>query len=476
MRSLFCACALAACASAAHAQQPGTSPAPPPAGAIAADSLGRPVEPDCVQQGPAAITSVPPLQARRVPPGMRAPPADSLCLTRAEAVSAALLFNPQLAVAQAQTEQARARRVQGIAIPDPQFGASFEQSPGIFGAGGAAVRSVGASLTIPFPDKFRLRGRIGTADVRSAEFQSALTRQTVAASTSAIYDSLLAALRRRRDLREARALARDFARKTEARFNAGTTPRLDVVRARLDVAQAENQLIANERDIANARAAVNRLLGRPLAASIAAADSLAVPPPLPDLTALEAAALVARPELASLQSQQRGAHATTALAREYWLPDFIIGVSRDYAAPGPGVLTTGVALPLPIFFWQHTRGEIAESKGRERELAASLVDLQAQVGQDVRIAYSGAATALRQTVYLRDELLPTAQEAYRIASVSYGLGGSSALEVLEARRSLLDAQSQYTDALTAANTARADLERAVATSLQTFALGDSHDR
>ncbi len=63
--------------------------------------------------------------------------------------------------------------------------------------------------------------------------------------------------------------------------------------------------------------------------------------------------------------------------------------------------------------------------------------------------------------YLRDELLPEAREAYRIASTSYGLGGSSALEVLDAQRTLLDVESQYTDALGASNDARAQLELAV---------------
>ena len=79
-----------------------------------------------------------------------------------------------------------------------------------------------------------------------------------------------------------------------------------------------------------------------------------------------------------------------------------------------------------------------------------------------------ATAALRQAVYLRDALLPSAREAYRVASVSYGLGGSSALDVLDARRNLLDAELQYADALAAANTSRADLERAVAAPLSSF--------
>jgi cobalt-zinc-cadmium efflux system outer membrane protein len=72
---------------------------------------------------------------------------------------------------------------------------------------------------------------------------------------------------------------------------------------------------------------------------------------------------------------------------------------------------------------------------------------------------------LRQVGFLREALLPEAEEAYRIASSSYALGGSSALEVLDAKRSLLDAQSQYADALGAANDAIARLELAAGGSL-----------
>lgn len=86
----------------------------------------------------------------------------------------------------------------------------------------------------------------------------------------------------------------------------------------------------------------------------------------------------------------------------------------------------------------------------------------------MRSAYANASTAMRQAIFLRDELVPAAAEAFRVASVSYSIGGSSALEVLQARRDLLDAQSQLTDALAAANTARADLERALGISLQSL--------
>lgn len=460
MRHLIWVCALAASASVASGQVPDTVPRRSTALRAPADSGGLQIPPDCVH--PAGGT-----------PALRG--SDSLCLTRREAIDSALTRNPQLRAGAEQVAQARARKVQGTALPDPAFSYEYSEATGLFGSGRAQDKVVSASLTVPFPDKFRLQNRIGRADVRSTEASLTSLRQIIAAQTSQTYDSLLAVLRRRWNLEAAKQLADDFLRKTEARFQAGTTARLDVIRARVDVAQAANDLIASERDVANARSALNRLIDRPLGAPIAVSDSLALPAQLPPLELLESAALSSRPELTGLQRQQEGARATTTLAREFWLPDLSFGVVHNYADPGPGVLFTGLSMPLPVFFWQHTKGEIAEARHRELELAASYRDLQAEIGQDVRNAYTTAATALRQATYIRDELLPAAREAYRIASVSYGLGGSSALEVLEARRALQDAENQYTEALAAANMARADLERAVAAPLEQFGTGGSRN-
>ncbi len=447
MRFTLCFGALALCAAPAVGQRADSTAVVP-----------RPVDtgPECVPR-PAAGAG------------------DTLCVTRTGAIARALAVNPQLLVAAAQTQQARAGKVQTVAMPDPQFSVEWDASHGPFGTGGGAISELyQATLTIPFFDKFRLNHRIGSASVRASEADSTSVQQQVVSQTSQAYDALLAALRHRSDLEEIDSLAADFARKTQARYDAGTVARLDVVNAQVALASAENDLIANGRDIANARAALNRLMGRPLGAPLATADTLAPPPGLPALDPLIAAAAAHRPELASMRAQQSGAHAATALAREFWLPDFTVGLYKDYAAgPQPGLLLTGFSFPIPLFYWNHSKGEIAQDRFYEEELSAGYRDQAAAVEQDVRAAYATAATALRQVLYLRDQLLPAARDAYRIAAASYALGGLSALEVNSARAALADAESQYTDQLAAANSARADLERAVAVPLATFPTGAS---
>jgi energy-coupling factor transporter ATP-binding protein EcfA2 len=263
----------------------------------------------------------------------------------------------------------------------------------------------------------------------TSEYQ--LNNQT-AAQTAQAYDAMLVAERHRQDLTDGKSYAEDFLKKTEARYQAGTVAKLDVIKAKVDVAQAGNALIANERAIATTRAALNRLLGRQPGSAIEAADDLAnVPPSLPDVESLAAIATSSRPEIRSALVQREGARDATRLAKQYWLPDLNFVLARNYTAGDPPAYSTAFSFNLPLFFWQHSNGPIAEAQHREAELEATSRDTRAQVELDLRTAYAAADTARRQALFVRDELLPQAEEAYRIASINYALGGTSALELLD---------------------------------------------
>jgi len=407
-------------------------------------------QPAAAGSGPAA----PPVAATPGTP-------ETLSLDRAQAIAYALAHNPALVASREQVEEARAQVVVATALADPSVSATSLGQTGALSVGSRDEVDLGVGLTVPFPGKRGLQRKVATADLRNAEFTYAQLQQQTGSQTAQAYDALLVALRHAVDLEQGKQYAADFLDRTRARFTAGTVPKVDVVKAQADLAQAQNDLLANQRDIATARASLNRVLGRAAGAPIEPTETLEVPADLPAVEALERQALAARPELQGLAAQQAGARAATQLAREYWLPDFNLTAGRNAVDGAPTTYTTGVAIGVPLFFWQHQKGEVAAAVHREQELAASLADLRAQVSLDVRSNFAAAVTALQQAVFIRDQLLPEAREVYRVASTSYALGGSSSLELLDAKRTLLDAEKQYVDALGAANDARAALELAV---------------
>jgi outer membrane protein TolC len=386
---------------------------------------------------------------------------ETLHLSRRQAIDEALARNPGLAAARAQVEEARAAVVTAAAFADPTFVADVAGQTHILNPASRTGSDQGVGVTIPFPGKTKLRREISTADLKAAEFNVTQLRQQVASQAAQAYDAILVALRHRDDLQQSKDLASDFVQKTQARFLGGTVARVDVVKAQTDLAQAENDLISNDRAIATARASLNRILGRSGGAPLETTDTLEVPGAIAAVENLENVAEASRPEIASLTAQLKGAQTATKLAREFWAPDINVTLTRNAQKGVPTTFTTGIGFNVPLFFWQHQRGEVAAAIHKEEELTANIADIRAQVSLDVQSAFTNASTALRQAVFIRDELLPEAHEVYRVASVSYGLGGSSALDLLDAKRTLLDAERQYVDALGAANDAVAALELAI---------------
>jgi outer membrane protein TolC len=194
-----------------------------------------------------------------------------------------------------------------------------------------------------------------------------------------------------------------------------------------------------------------------------------------DYDRLQQLAMEHRPELAGIERQIAAAHSAEKLAQQYYFPDLNVTFQHNnpYGGPlppGEGLpssWTSGISISVPLLFWQHQNGEVAEAKHLELELAATQRDVFAQVEQDLRNAYATATTSYRQAVFIRDQLLPSAQEQYDIAFKTYSLGGASSLEVIDSQNALLDAKSQFATSLGALNDAVADLERAVGAPLDT---------
>ncbi|MGE5233437.1 MAG: TolC family protein [Acidobacteriota bacterium] len=416
-----------------------------------------------------ATLTLGPAAAAASPDPAPAPTATPLSLR--DAIQEALAHNPGLQASREQVEQARAQVVVATALPDPSLFAETLGQTKVLSPGTRNEVDLGLGVTLPFPGKTGLRRKVAAADLRAAELAFTQLQQQVASQAAQAFDALLVAQRHAEDLEQGRQYAADFLAKTQARFTGGTVAKVDVVKAQVDLAQAQNDLIANQRAIATARAALNRVLGRAAGSPLTTADQLTAPGDLPPIETLERLAEASRPELRSLVAQQEGARAASQLARRFWLPDFNLAAGRNSIEGSPLTFTTTLAVGFPIFFWQHQKGEIAAASHRERELAADVADQRAQVALDVRTSYADAATALQQAVFIRDQLLPEAREVYRVAALSYGLGGSSALELLDAKRTLLDAESQYVDALGTANDARAALELAVGAPLPPAAEG-----
>ena len=89
-------------------------------------------------------------------------------------------------------------------------------------------------------------------------------------------------------------------------------------------------------------------------------------------------------------------------------------------------------MPTPI--WYQMQGHIAEALGTQRKEEAELIHTLNTLGREINQHAREAETAQERILVYEEGLLKQAQEALRIAQLSFRQGASSLLEVLDAQR------------------------------------------
>lgn len=175
-------------------------------------------------------------------------------------------------------------------------------------------------------------------------------------------------------------------------------------------------------------------------------DDIAVPA---IAAGLPAELLTRRPDLASAEAQLLAAHASLLSARAALLPNIQLTGSAGLASDvllnvlhsPTASLNLGAALLQPIFDAGRLRGQVDIASSQERELLETYRKTSLAALADVEGALAAASRVAEQE-QLQQQLVTTARNAYRLANIRYRAGSDDLLSVLDAERTLLQAQEQ----------------------------------
>ena len=253
----------------------------------------------------------------------------------------------------------------------------------------------------------------------------------------------------------------------EAQLEAGTSPSIDVTRARTATATARGQLLfaRNARD----RALIDlaRVLGVDPAMPPVLADTLDSGLGASDAPAAEpeavAFALEHRDELRGERARLERAHADrSATARERWPR---LDLSGDWGNSGVhysdaiGTYTYAAAVTVPLIDGLRREGRLKEQGDEVRESEVREKDLRDQISAEVSGALLDLGTGLEQQVIAADRLR-LAQEELDQARDRFVSGIAGNIEVVQAQASLLRARDADIDARFTVSSARVALARA----------------
>jgi len=392
-------------------------------------------------------------------------------LTLTKCIDISLALNPLWLSAEEDYQASLARVRQAKEFPQPLLAYDSDLQPTAFNFKESGESYFGVSQMIEFPGRRSLRGKI--ASYESQQFladKELLKLEVVFQVKEAFYRVLLAAEKRKYALQDLE-LARDFLEKAQTKYEAGDVAKLEVVRAGVEASKAATAVKLAENDVLLAKARLNYLLGRAKLDPLEVQGDLVRASGPIDLEALVARAVQLRPEFARVRAGLGREEKRKSAANLSYLPDFDLSLSKHRIAGEVSTWDFTVSFPIPLFFWQPSRGAIAEARANIRSLERQSEDLANRVSLEVGEACFNARTAADQIVLFEKEILAQAQDVYDLVLFSFQEGEIGGIELIDARRSLLEARKGYADALYNHSLTIAALERSVGGPLE----GDDHD-
>jgi outer membrane protein len=409
------------------------------------------------------------------------PPVSSgtLQLTLRQAVQLALQQNPQRVIARLLVSESdrNSQITRSALLPQANISASGSINQYNFqsierthrqDAGPFQVVEAGPTFSQTILNLPQIRGyQIGREGTRQSRSDELTTRENVVTAVVDQYLMILRALATR-DAANARvALAQRLYEQATQLQKTGVGLNIDTVRANVELQNERQNLIDAETLTHTTTYGLAELLDLPRDQELEVTDRL----DFYDLPKLEKETLLSqafatRPELRSLDSQQRIAHLSTDSAGEQRLPQLEFSGFWLYQGSrfnnGIPAYTYDVSLQFPIFTGGRIRAEEARAKLEEQHVAEVRRQVEAQIVDEVKSALD-QLTAARNSVDVANLGLQLAQEEVAQAQRRFQAGVTTNIEVITAQDELARASDNQIGALYQFNLSRAALARATGT-------------
>jgi len=392
------------------------------------------------------------------------PVAEALSLE--QCISLALEQNPLLQSSRQLVRASLARVQQAKAFSQPHIDFDSDLQSRLFDFKGSDESYFGVSQDIDFPGKRTKRGKMAARESLEVQADADLLKLDIVFQVEEAFYSLLLAEQILKYAEQDLELARDYLQKAEIKHEAGDVAKVEVLRARVEKAKAENSVRAAANEVRLGKARLNYLLARKKYEPLEIRGHFPKKDLRFSLDELKEKAIAFRPEIRRLGFSMEKEDLRKSLARMSYLPDFGLGLSRHRLSGMPTTWDFTLSFPIPIFFWQPLKGEIAEAQANSEALRKERENLVNAVALEVEEAYASALMARNQIELFETEILTQAEEAYNMFLFSFQEGEIGGIELIEARRTLIEARKSYAGALHNFSVALAALEKSVGQKLE----------
>jgi cobalt-zinc-cadmium efflux system outer membrane protein len=404
-------------------------------------------------------------------------PAPEASLSTEQAVSKALLANPEIRVEVRRLSLAQLKTTTARSLDDPMLMVRDWQTPlrKPWDVNQAQLM-FSVQQTFVSKEKRDLRGKVAGDDVQAASDELERLRQDVSAS---VRETCAALLRNADEMRlhdQQAAVLNQALSAALAEYTTGKVPQADVLRAQMALTRLNEHLIELQEEHDAESAQLNALMGRSPQQRVDITGNYTSPSALPSSEELERLAIEHRPELAALRKQITKSGDEARLSRLATKPDFTVAAGYMLMPTGSTYRNAYMAeltMNLPQLNRSRHDGEAKQADAATDVAQAELDARTSTVFLEIRQAEVALRSAQKRVKLYRDTLLPQAEAAFKASTAAYQNNRGEFMNLIDSQNLLLDVRTAYYKAMSATDASSAQLERAIGMPLPAAATTDS---
>ncbi len=393
-------------------------------------------------------------------------------LTLNKAVAEALMANPGLAAIEARAKALAEIPEQADALPDPVLSVNIANLPldsFSFTQEGMTQFQVGITQALPYPGKLALRSQAASQEARAAESDLKDRQLQLVRDVKTVWWNLFYLDRALDVIARNQVLLKQFVNVAETRYTVGRGLQQDILLAQLELAKLSDSLIRvlNMRD--NQVARLNVLMDHPATGSIELPQSIdETLQTLVSAELLQQRAVASRPSLMAQTERMGAARSRVDLAKKDYAPDFKVGAvyglrngSNPDGSRRADLGSIRFSMNLPLYSGSKQDRAVDQRNAEWMQQKYRLQDQRNQVASQVQQAMIDYRRAGEQVQLFQQEIIPQARQTVDAMLAGYQVGKVDFLNLVRSQTTLYNYETQYWNALSAANQALARLIAAV---------------
>ena len=348
-------------------------------------------------------------------------------------IDLALERNPIIAGAQGVIAQSEGKQIEAGAYPNPtitvQTADAALRDPSIGRRMGE--RNMSLSQPLEWPGKRAARQDAADAGLAGATVSLEESKLNLIAEVKTAFYDLLLAERTVDLLQQNLEIVQEVARIVKVRVRSGEGPQFEAVKADVEVLKAKQEMTKARNAVRVKLVGLDTLTAGALGPRYKVQGDFRSIRDHLDPEQMATRDLSQHPTLKRQGKLVEQAEFTVSKERQSRMPDVTLfgGYAREV---GREAVIAGMSVPTPL--WYRQQGHIATALGTQRKEEAELIRARNNLAREINQHAREAETAQDQILVYEEGLLKQAQEALRIAQLSFRQGASSLLDVLDAQR------------------------------------------